>query len=327
MARPYDPDDPYPYAPYAPPATPAPAPKRDAWRYNQQVNPGTLPPGSTIDIDGTPINISPDAEWTWLNGRWEVSPKQTQSPIKGPTAIDYAPPGTPQAMPTSRGPGGDGDPYAPSGVGSSGPFPDFRSAGPFQPRDSTFDYDPYESSAPYVPGQFSYDPYAPSSWADAEREPGYDASRLQLRKQIEAGAAHRGVLRSGATLGDIYTNLDALSQQNFQRFDDRRFRDYSANRAGAFDTFRENEGNRFGAYQANESNRRGAWDANLGAAGQKFGLEYGVDRDVYDRGATDIDRGNNFRFNVAQSKFQDALARWQEQVRSLTQITTAGAQS
>ncbi|CAB4200398.1 hypothetical protein UFOVP1601_47 [uncultured Caudovirales phage] len=173
-------------------------------------------------------------------------------------------------------------------------WPGYQSAGPFTPRNSTFDYTP-----------FSYDPYTASSWSDAEKEPGYEASRGQLKKQIESGAANRGMLRSGMTLGDLYTGLDSLGQQNFSNFDNRNFRNYSANRENAF----------------------GNWSGNLAAKAQKFGLELGVDKDIYDRNATDVDRGNNYRYNVASSQFQDMLSRWQEKVRSLTNITAAGLNS
>lgn len=130
----------------------------------------------------------------------------------------------------------------------------------------------YESA-----GEFKFDPFTPSSWADAENEPGYRAARSELRKQVEAGAAHRGILRSGMTLGDIYSNLDALGQQNFTQFDTRRFRNWQGNR----DT------------------------AHMG----------------FQSRATDVDRRNNYRFNVADASFKDHLARWQEQVRSLTQLS------
>lgn len=150
-------------------------------------------------------------------------------------------------------------------------YPDYESPGPFTPRRETF----------------TYDPFKPSSWADAENEPGYQASRAQLRKQVEAGAAHRGMLRSGMALGDIYTNLDALSQQNFGQFDDRNFRN---------------------------------WSGNLTASRNKFLDEYGIDKDKYTFRASDYDRKNNYGFNVADARARDALQRWQEQVRSLTQL-------
>lgn len=109
-------------------------------------------------------------------------------------------------------------------------------------------YPGYES-----PGSFTFDPYRPSSWADAENEPGYAASRAQLKKQVEAGAAHRGVLRSGMTIGDLYSNLDALSQQNFKQFDDRNFRNWAGNRdlAATQYGFRAQDVDRKNNYQFN----------------------------------------------------------------------------
>lgn len=150
-------------------------------------------------------------------------------------------------------------------------YPDYISAGAFRPRTDTF----------------ALDPYAASSWADAENEPGYQSSREQLRKQIEAGAAHRGMLRSGMTIGDLYSNLDALSQQNFRQFDDRRYRNWSGNQQQRL---------------------------------EKFDREYGVDRDVYDRLAADITGRNNYQFNVADAAARDALDRWKTRVSALTSL-------
>ncbi len=152
-------------------------------------------------------------------------------------------------------------------------------------------FSPYHPYGPFNPRNpnFTFDPYKQSSWEDAENEPGYAASRTQLKKQVEQGAAYKGMVRSGMTIGDLYSNLDALSQSNFTNFDNRNFRNWSGNRDLAF----------------------GKWDR-----------EYGVDRDVYDRGATENDRFNNYRFNTEDASFKDILARWQEMTRSLTSIAT-----
>lgn len=173
-----------------------------------------------------------------------------------------------------RSSGGGGGGNAQPGGGpnySMLPFSPYQSAGPFNPRNATFSFDPYKAT----------------SWEDAEKEPGYDASRTQLRKQIEAGAAHRGMVRSGMTIGDLYSNLDALGQQNFTNFDNRNFRN---------------------------------WSGNRDLAATKFGLELGVDQAIYDRHATDVDRGNNYRFNTEDSSFRDALSRWTTMTQSLTQL-------
>lgn len=209
--------------------------------------------------------------WIWMGDQW------------GLTVPEGAPFG-PKTTPAPSGGGGAGveAPGAPSLN-----YPGYESSGPFVPRNDTFNFDPFVAN-----------PFTDSSWADAEKEPGYDASRTQLRKQVEQGAANRGVLRSGMTIGDLYTNLDALGQQNFKQFDDRRYRNWSGNEADRFQ----------------------AWSGNLGASRNKFLDEYGIDRDVYDRHATDVDRGNNYRFNAADAGFKDALDRWKTYVGSLTSL-------
>lgn len=260
--------------------------------------------------------------------------------VPPPTVQNFTPNGGGPAAPTTIAApaGADGE------MASVFDWPGFESAGAFVPRDTVLETRPAPVADPFVfedaPAyqNFSYDPYVGSSWVDAEKEPGYDASRNQLRKQIEAGAAHRGMLRSGMTIGDLYTGLDSLGQQNFANFDNRNFRNYSANRDNAFtahqanaaNKFQEWQGNRnskFDAWQANGNNRFQAWQGDTNADAQKFGLELGADRDIHDRKATDVDRGNNYRYNVASSQFQDMLSRWQERVRSLTSIATAGANS
>lgn len=335
MARPYDPNDDDPFAPR--PAT-TPSGASEPWRWTQGVQPpraarpsfhwewrgGFNDPGGQgwqEEPDGGYAGGSPFAEsvqasvvpggsgegnrglayWAtqgvtpdqifdlrtgqlregWRrvgNGYERTGPGGTTVvPItdqRDPNNPRNAPAPGPTGGPGTGGPRGGGDPFSGDSWGGMAPmlpFPEYESAGPFTPRRDTF----------------AFDPFTPSSWADAENEPGYRASRDQLRKQVEAGAAHRGMVLSGMTIGDVYKNLDALSQQNFSQFDDRRFRN---------------------------------WTGNRDLAATKFGLELGVDRDIYDRRATDIDRRNNYRFNVADASFKDALARWTERTRSLTEM-------
>lgn len=241
---------------------------------------GSLPPSTVPQPPITPPSTTTTPPPNTTAGPGGMDPNQRPTTDPGPGRVwkfDPANGWYSSGNYSDEGPGGGGtgkfDPYA-SGMGGNAPklaYPDYESAGIFQPRNATF----------------SFDPYGGSSWQDAEQEPGYAASRNQLRKQIEAGAAYRGMARSGMTIGDLYTNLDALGQQNFKQFDDRKYRD---------------------------------WSGNRDLAATKFGLEYGVDRDVYDRKATDVDRSNNYKFNTADASFKDALARWTEMTRSLTTL-------
>lgn len=301
-----------------------------------ELRPRNQTPPATTGGFNDPNNRPPNPpagytyEWDAGSNRWYLKPTSANTPP--PDYGQQAPP------PITSVPGADGE------TATAFDWPGWESAGPFTPRDNTFETrpapvaDPFSYEAAPAYENFSYDPYTASSWEDAEKEPGYGASRAQLRKQIEAGAAHRGMLRSGMTIGDLYTGLDSLGQQNFQNFDNRRFRNYSANRDNAFTAHQANASNKFQTWQGSRNNAFDAWRANaderfrgwqgdLGADAQKFALELGADRDVYDRRAADIDKGNNYRYNVASSQFQDMLSRWQERVRSLTNIATAGANS
>lgn len=296
------------------------------------------------DPNNRPIrNPSQDFGWRWNGTRWVEeritgTPERTATTPPGstatppPTTTPPPPPSPPPYYgvdPRTIVPKPGGNPYGditremlpyPEWQ-SAGPLPELSQAGPFTPRRDSY------TVTPFAPVPFAHDPYTASSWTDAENEPGYGASRTELRKQVEQGAANRGVLRSGMTIGNLYKNLDALSQQNFTQFDDRRFRNYSANRANAFET---HQGNEFGRYRA--------WEGNTGAERNRFLDEFGVDRDVYDRyasdvdrgnsnklglydrHATDVDRGNNYRFNAADASFKESLDRWKTMVQSLTTL-------
>lgn len=158
-----------------------------------------------------------------------------------------------------------------SGPPIGGGWADYIDVGPFAPRHP----------------DFNFDPFTPSSWGDAENEPGYKASRDQLRKQIEQGAAYRGMARSGAAIGDVYTGLDALSQQNFTGFDNRRFRN---------------------------------WEGNRDLAQLKWGDEYMVDKDAYGFAQTNARDHNTYNYQTHNADLQSALSAWLAQIQSLTQL-------
>ena len=273
MYNPYEPEEPYGAGGYLPdppmgvpdPAAAAPPPP---WTDPDSAAPDWLY-DPNADMSGHPL--PPGLRWVFQNGKWEtVAMPRANNPTTPPTA------------PTDpRGYTPDGNnPYVPrtSGIdigrppGSMLPYPDYESPGPFTPRDATFEDDPY----------------TPSSWEDAENEPGFAEAQKRLSKMVQNSAAYQGVLRSGATIGELDSVLDTNRGQNFAQFDARRFRNWGANRD---DKFR-------------------SWSTN-----------YGVDKDAYNFHAQDVDRGNNYRFNVADRSFADELSRWQEQVRSLTQLS------
>ena len=182
--------------------------------------------------------------------------------------------------------------------GASGAFDYGRAPGPLP-------FSPYASMEPFKFSQgplgfepFSYESFRPSSWEDAEKEPGFQESQSRLAKMIQNTAAYRGILRSGATVGDLGTYLDQNKGQNFQQFDARRFRDYGANRDNAF----------------------GAWSANTGAKADTWSRNLGNEQFAYGQAATENDRGNNFRFNTEKAAFDDIMSRWTTLVNATTQL-------
>lgn len=217
-----------------------------------------------------PGNPGPGNYWAFDGTKWVIrtGPKPTAgpTPLPGPTPGPTPGPGDPNTLTDGSGPD----------YSKMLPFSPYREFGPFAPTNKAF----------------SYEAFSPSSYDDLEAQPGYKEGQTRLQKQIEAGAAYRGMVRSGMTLGDLWTGLDTNKGQRFAEFDNRRFRNWGANR----------------------DNAAGAFSTN-----------YGIERDVYDRGSSENDRFNTYRFNTEDSSFKDQLARWTEQVRSLTQIGTAGA--
>lgn len=262
-----------PFAPGAPPRQSYP------WWHD----PDTDPPEWMLSPNTPPIPAADGHYWRWTGDHWDSQPSpgapggvgdQTVIPRRQAPAIDKSP-FDPAGNPWSTGGGGGGggvSPFTPGGgQGGMLGYSPYRSYGPFSPRTPTL----------------SLDAFTPSSWEDAEQEPGYQQSQTRLRKQIEGGAAYQGMLRSGMTfdrLGDVLTNF---GQQNFTNFDNRRFRN---------------------------------WEGNNAAKTSVFGANLGVDRDIYDRGSIENDRFNNYRFNTEDASFKDATQRWLAQVQSLTQL-------
>lgn len=239
-----------PYLPTPPkPGTPTPT-----W---PETTPTTPPGGGGVQNSPRDPNAGPDGATTpnmdppgyrggyWMNGVWVQG-----SPYGG-----------------SSGGGSSSSLFGGGNGAASINYPDFLSAGRFAPRAASF----------------SYESFAPSSYADLESQPGFSEGQDLLRKQIEAGAAYRGMLRSGMTLSGLFNSLDQNKEQRFAEFDNRRFRN---------------------------------WQANFNNALTAFEKNYGVDRDIYDRYAADVAQQNERNYKMAA----DDLARYQEKIRSLTTL-------
>lgn len=252
--------------------------------------PGPKRSGPPYTLDNLPPAPAPGHEWV-LNpntGEFVDITQNSQNP-QWPESTDR--PGTDYNKDATAVDNKASDPtyggYTPPGGGGSPKFsggPDYSQLLPFSP---------YREYGPFSPsvGKFSYDAFAPTTETDLENQPGYKEGQTRLQKQIEAGAAYRGMVRSGMTLGDLWNGLDTNKSQRFSEYDNRRFRDWGANRENAWNI----------------------WNTN-----------YGMERDQYDRGATENDRFNNYRFNTENASFNDALERWKAMVSSLTATANAG---
>lgn len=298
--------------PYQPPvaAPPAPVPSPTVVTQPPPTTGGHTPPpygpGVYMDPNSPPPFAAPsgltwkfDAANGWYpSGNYGGDNNDVPGPAPDPTggAFDYG-----------RDPG-------------ALPFSPYQEMAPYQPQPYR-EMEPFQSALPkfsyadYVPGQFTQ-----SSWTDAEAEPGFAEAQSRLSKMIQNTAAYRGILRSGATIGDLGTYLDQNKSQNFQQFDARRYRDFGAN-----------EASKFNGWSANRNNAADAWNKNLGVEqytyDQRMADNAGFnanrisnDQFGYGQAANENDRGNNFRFNTEKASFDDLLSRWTTLVNSATTL-------
>ena len=254
-----------------PPAAAAPTPAPTA------PPPGgtTPPPGARV---GGPGGMDPNVKPDWPAGDgmvWKFDPANGWYPSR----TDIV---------TTEGPtNGDGT------TTGSGQFDYGRAPG-------LLPFSPYSQMAPfaYSGGPLTVEPFsetfAPSSWEDAEKEPGFAESQARLAKMIQNTAAYRGILRSGATIGDLGSYLDQNKSQNFQQFDARNFRNFNA--------------------------RRDTWAANAGVKADTWSRNVGNEQFGYGQAANENDRKNNYTFNTEKSSFDDLLSRWTTLVNSATTL-------
>lgn len=278
----------------------------------------TTPPTPGVDANSYPNDPNQKPAdtathtWVWVNNRW-------QQEWKGQT------PGGNTPAPTTGDAGGGGVLGQFDSAGYEWPqyqAPAFQSAGPFTPRQDTFT--PTQGTFKPSRPTFDYDPFTAPTADQARSNPGYQASALQARRELESSRAYQGTLRSGMTLGDILKQQTALGDQNYNQVYGRELEGYRTNRGNAFEN-----------WAANLNAEQSAFDTNFGAEQSTFNTNYGVDRDIYDRGADEASAGNAYRFGASQAEFApkqrkaeltfaDLYSRWRDLLNSTTQIATAG---
>jgi len=265
-----DPNAPDPYD-YNPPNTPPQTPD-DEPPYNWLYDGMATPPASPI----------PGQEWYWNGNAWGLRAARGQTSTGGGMseadgrAYDQqhglvggymGPNGWVSGSPSSTGGGGGG-----GGASGTGQFDYGRPMGnQFSPY-SPLQYQPFDYAA--------FEPSNRDMLYDDKSNPGFVRSQQRLQKQIEAGAAYQGVLRSGNTFDRLSSILSNNEESAFKAFDDRRARDYGINRSNKFEN----------------------WAANLGVAER------------------DNQRANDYRFNTEKATADDVLARWQQLVQSTTAL-------
>lgn len=222
--------------------------------------------------------------WNLVNGQW------VETPIFKPPTETTPPPG-PKFDPIPTGGGGGGVFNVPSirwgGSWPSYGAPDYIDPGAFDPGPA-FSY-----------GEFSYPDFAAPTADDLKNDPGFEFRLNQGRKALEASAAGRGTIRSGASLKNILEYGQNFASQEYGDVYNRALRQYDTNRDNAF-----------GNYSTNRNNASDIW-----------GKQYGQRKDVYDASAQNAFQHNAFNqsnaqtsFNAAQRQaeleFQDAYNRW-----------------
>lgn len=146
------------------------------------------------------------------------------------------------------------------------------------------------------PGEFKYNDYTgpeafrPTTAADMEADPGYQARQDAGRRALEASAAKGGVLRTGGTLKGLQRQGSEIASQEFGAVDARRNADYNRTADQGKYTYGVNRANNAENYDRNIKNqqtgygiRQGAWKDN--AANQQVSNAQGFQfaTGAYDR--------------------------------------------
>jgi hypothetical protein len=129
---------------------------------------------------------------------------------------------------------------------------------------------PWEGTAPTfeAPQPFSYDefggfdPFVAPTGESILNDPSYQFRLHEGRDALENSAAARGVLNSGGTLSDLLKYGQQFASQEYGNIFDRDFRTWDATQANKFNTYTTNRNN----------------------AASNYATNYGVSRDVFDRG-------------------------------------------
>lgn len=198
--------------------------------------------------------------WAWDGNQWTMisAAPETAPTAQDPGATDTS---TPQPAPSNDTPAAPQVYSAPTAPtvsapsASSGsltapfteqftPPPQINLGGPtgisYIPPTPTFtapDYTP--------PPAFTFQDFQAPDYQQAMADPGYQFRLGEGRRNLEAGAAARGVLNSGGTLKDLLNYGQQAASQEYQNVFNRAYQTYNTNRANAVDQYNTNYGTQF----------------------------------------------------------------------------------
>ena len=162
----------------------------------------------------------------------------------------------------------------------------------------------FAAEAYQAPDDFSYQEFvAPTGQEALSNDPGYQFRLDQGRKALEASAAHKGTLRSGATLKGLMDYGQGAASQEYQNVYDRKKQSYDVNRANAAGAYATNLGKNYDAYGANYGRLKDqyypksqSWANRQKVLGDAADSKFKTQQDMYKRGsisAKDIYEGGH----------------------------------
>ena len=154
----------------------------------------------------------------------------------------------------------------------------------------------FEHPAYQQPEDFSYAPFvAPSGEEVLTEDPGYQFRRDEGLRAMEASAASRGTLRSGATIKGLIDYGANVASQEYEKSFNRRLLGYQTNLGREQDAYGTNL-------------RAGQWgyETNLGAAERAYGTQA---ENAYKEYITNY----NNRYGLAQDRYKAPFRTWEEE--------------
>lgn len=178
------------------------------------------------------------------------------------------------------------------------PIPTFTA--PSVPGLDPFQYPDYVSKPLPEPGAYVPEPFVGPTVADLTADPSYTFRLDQGRKALEAGAAAKGILRTGGTLKDLLEYGQNFGSQEFGNVFDRKYQTWNANETNRRNAFQGNFENQLAA----EGNRRQDYLTGRDSALTKYKTNVDTSLGAWDR-----------EFNALKAEYEPQVLEWQTKAR------------